>query len=515
MPIVAAAQQPVVADSLPGNDWCAKVNYADQVVLVASNQAPIPGEIWVSTAAGNSTCSAQVLLSPGRTLRFTQGGVFALSCSGILVQSVTRTIGGQPVVFPSQNVNIIGTSGAVLALPSGCANFSSPVHIQGATNVLVRDLEINGNGNLQQGGEQDHDISVVDSSQVKILNNYLHDAQGDAVSVFTDANMTAGCNDVLVEGNSFTNIGRHQVSLSGYGCNDFRVLGNYFKFGSAVTTSTSRGNAVHVEGETAGTGMQRITVAGNTNVGAQGLCYSFLAPTSNPILGLVVEHNQCSGTNINGATAAGIVVLMAQDVVIGGNTVNMTGSTIGTSGILVEEVGGAPAQANRIMIHNNVVEGVSVAGIQLFAAGTSTGTPQAFSINDNIVNNAALFCVEVINNFSDLDIHDNTCTNLQAAGMHIESAARFHIHHNTIRDYGLNGAAANGIEMTCNSVDTAIGPGEVDTNRIGNAVATNKTAIREDCSGANGIYVYHNDVAGNATGINHVAGGYVNGQPPF
>jgi len=512
----ALAQQPVVADQLPGADWCAKVNYADQQVLAdPTTHAPISGEIWVSAAAGNSACASQVKLSPNRTLRFTQGGTFLLSCAGMTTQSVIATINGQQVVFPSQNVSIIGTSGLILTLQNGCPNFSSPLQIWNSTGVVVRDLEINGNGNQQQSGEQDHDILVVDSNRVKILNNYLHDAQGDDVLVYTDSNMTAGCNDVVIEGNTFANIGRHHVALAGYGCNDFRVLGNHFAYGSPVTTSSSRGNAVHVEGEASGTGLQRITIAANTDIGAVGMCYSANAAAGNPIKGLVIENNQCSGTNSSVNASAAIVVMMTQDAVIGGNTIFMSGSAAGTDGIFVEEVPGTSTQAHRFSIHNNTIEGVSSSGIELFSASSATGTPQAFSVHDNVINGSSGFCLKVINNFADVDIHDNICTNLQAGGIHLESPVRFHIHHNTVRDFGLNGSPANGIELTCNSVHTALGPGHVENNRIGNATAAGKTGIYEDSACIAAVYVFHNDLSENATGISFLSGGYVNGEPPY
>ncbi len=404
------------------------------------------------------------------------------------------------------NVSVIGTSGLVLALPDHCPEFSRPLQILNSTNVTVQGLEVDGNGNQQQRGEQDHDILVFNSNRVQILNNYLHDAQGDALLVGTDAKMSGGCEDVLVQGNSFQNIGRQQISIAGYGCNDVRIVDNHFTYGTPVAASASRGNAIHVEADAAGTGFQRITISRNDISGASGTCISATSRNGNPIIGLLISENQCSGFNSDVNLSGGIVVLMAQDVVVKGNTIHFAGPTPGTDGMLIQEASGIPAQLFRVIVADNVVEGASSAGIRL-TSSASSGAPQSVNIHDNQVNRIGGAGISVVNNWSDLNIHDNILTNLQGNGVRIEAANNFQVHHNIIRDFGLNGSPSNGVEITCNGLFRTVGPGVVEANLIGNANPTGKTGISEGCSsGVNGIVVRNNATSGNATEIATGAG---------
>lgn len=484
----------VVASTQAGADWCAKVNAAD--TSLGSGR----GEIWVSTAAGTSVCSGVATISSNHTLRFF-GGAYTASCSGINIQS-------------QSNVEIFGLNNASISLPNNCANFSRPIHITSSTNVIVQNLEVNGNGTSQQVGEQDHDIIVFDSNQVKILNNYLHDAQGDALLVGTDSSMTAGCEDVLVQGNTFANIGRQFTSVTGYGCNDVRILDNHYTYGTPVSTSTSRGNPIHIEGDNAGTGFNRITIGHNDFQGAVGTCISTTSQDTNPILGLIIDNNNCIATNSSVNLSAGIAVLMAQEVSITGNKLLFSGSTTGTDGILVQEASAISAQLHRVVISANDIESPSSYGIHV-TSSASSGTPQSFDVADNIVNGSVNTGITVVNNFSDLSIHDNVLTNLQNFGIHLEGAARFDVHDNNIRDFGLAGGSQTGIDLACNGSFTTIGPGKVHDNYIGSATTTSKTGIVEGCTaGDTLVYVYNNETSQNATGVNAGAG-YINGLYPL
>ena len=62
----------VNADSYAGADWCAKVNAAD-AALGAS-----PGQIWMTSAAGGTACSADVVINSGHTLRDAEGATYRL-----------------------------------------------------------------------------------------------------------------------------------------------------------------------------------------------------------------------------------------------------------------------------------------------------------------------------------------------------------------------------------------------------------------------------------------------------
>jgi hypothetical protein len=470
------------ADAQGQSDWCSNVTAADRK-LGAS-----PGEIWVSQNSGTGPCASVAQVSSNHTLRWRQGGRFVTSCAGLKVQDAT-------------NVSVIGTSGLVLALPDHCPEFSRPLQILNSTNVTVQGLDIDGNGNQQQRGEQNHDILVLNSNRVQILNNYLHDAQGDALLVGTDAKMSGGCEDVLVQGNSFQNIGRQQISVAGYGCNDARIVDNHFTYGTPVVASVSRGNPIHVEADAAGTGFQRITISRNDMSGASGTCISATSRNGNPIIGLVISENQCSGLNSDVNLSGGIVVLMAQNVIVKGNTIRFSGPKPGTDGILIQEASGIPAQLSRVIVADNVVEGASSAGIRL-SSSASSGTPQSVNIHDNQLNGIGGAGIEIVNNWSELNIHDNILTNLQGNGVHIEAASRFQVHDNIIRDFGLNGLPANGLEIICNGLFRTVGPGVVEGNQIGNANPTGKTGIREGCSsGVSGVIVRNNATSANAAEI--------------
>ena len=496
---------PLYAANFAGADWCAKT---------ANAIAALPGTggtVQINVNAGTSACASTLTVPSNTALQFTQAGTWTTSCNGISVSSAT-------------NVQLSGVPGVVLTMPNSCANFSHPMQILSSTGVSVHGFEVNGNGNNVASGQQSHCIYANDSNRVKIYENYIHDCQGDGVTVNTDGSMTSGAEDWEIRNNSFANIGRDFITLVGYGANDWRATDNYFLWGTNVSTSTVTGNAIHIEGDNAGTGFNRLTVSrnvingtGTSSVG--GSCISTSSQPGNPILGLIITDNQCIGINSNVPNSAGILLFAGQDAIVKGNLLTFSGATAGELGIQINEQLSTAAALFRTIVSNNVVEGTTSGCISLTNAGSS-GNATTFEVAGNICNNTgsgsgfALGAIQLLAGTSstqvtEADVHDNTITSVNGGGMDIIGVNRFHVHHNIIRNFGLSGGAQFGINIGCTSSGT-VGPGDIDANSIGSTTTTSKTGIREDCSGATGILVYHNDLSANATTIGYFAGSYAN-----
>ena len=86
-----AVYRTINADRQLGADWCAKVNAAD--AALGSN----PGQIILTSAAGNSTCSADVIINAGHTLRDMEGATYRLNTYSLKYDSRSAIIGtGRP-----------------------------------------------------------------------------------------------------------------------------------------------------------------------------------------------------------------------------------------------------------------------------------------------------------------------------------------------------------------------------------------------------------------------------------
>src|SRR5207245_6848312 len=138
-----------------------------------------------------------------------------------------------------------------------------------------------------------------------------------------------------------SNLGRTPMTvISG---SNIHSLNNEVRVGTRVTTSTSVGNAIHLENDNNALTHTGITIDGNiVEVGI-----SITNTAAGLWRGVTISRN-----TISNVTGPGIYVLESDDVTIEGN--NVFGST--TSGIQLQETSTGGSNTGRIRISNNYIE---------------------------------------------------------------------------------------------------------------------------------------------------------------
>lgn len=137
--------------------------------------------------------------------------------------------GTSPLISVSSKSNIALCGPAKLTVEDGSIGSVNIIHLPDCINVSVTDLEVDGNaGNVtgdwsgiffedsERCSARDnylhdidgsrHNLRVVNSKHMKVLGNTIADCLGKGIDVWAYG-ATGGMNDILVEGNTLTNIG--------------------------------------------------------------------------------------------------------------------------------------------------------------------------------------------------------------------------------------------------------------------------------------------------------------------
>ena len=132
-----------------------------------------------------------------------------------------------------------GPGRTIIKAEAGLPNNSRVINICNAHDVMVSDIEINGNGATAVAGQQNHNILIRDSCQVWVHHVVSRNAQGSGISVTTTHCIP--CCSIWITDNVFTDAGRHQVSVSGVGACYIWIARNHITRGDPVKNDNEGG----------------------------------------------------------------------------------------------------------------------------------------------------------------------------------------------------------------------------------------------------------------------------------
>ena len=344
-----------VANDFPGSDLGAKINAADR------DLGALPGEIL---AKGGGTISTQVLLSPGRTLRFTAGtyklettllwqGAFVLNSGTSVVGSGWDTVIVEPaktgwVVF--QTFNDI---------------HSKPVNSGTNSDIHISNLQIKGANPAVEGGVR-QTVSLGNCHRCLVENLWLNGT--GVIGVQAGGNHFGGnfAADVVIRKNLFTHVASQAVAV--VNGRDVKIDGNTFKDSGRLNAQGVGAlgmTAIDLEPNDPGDIIRNIEITNNT-----------IDSTNSGFLhgnGILVQNNvRTSGFG---------PVLVQGNTVIGGRLIPNFAGFVAT-GIYIT------AFTQDVKVINNIVRRVAHSGIRLenstrnYVSGnklTSTGTGGIYS----------------------------------------------------------------------------------------------------------------------------------------
>ena len=376
---------------------------------------------------------------------------------------------------------------SILKQKAGSANFTRVITVNAQTNVIIEKLHINGNGNAQQVGEQNHGIFIVESTNVLVQHNIVHDCQGDNIGVYSNTDPVT-VNGVVITNNIIYNLGRSGIVLSGHGARSVIISNNSINTGTYITTSTSKGNAIHLElDNTSANYIGDVVVQGNTCIGT-GIT------SSGNFTSLVINGNTVRNVNQTIAIAH-IGIVAASSLTITNNVLEGDNTTL-VDGISVQDPGvsGAPVVHN-VLISGNIVEKIAGQGITIFGSGF--GIPSigrvivTHNILDTIGTGGSKSGISIVSAFPTSTITNNIVKGVTNVGVSVQATSNFTISGNTVSEFG----GSYGVYIaTKNSI--GVGPGQVFGNIISHSSPTGKTGIRVENEATNNrVTIFGNDVS--------------------
>lgn len=305
------------------------------------------------TGVADSTTAVQAALNSGAGAVYAPAGTYLISS-----------------VQPASNQYIYGDGAATIFKQKAGANFVRPFLIASKSFVTLDNFTIDGNGNNQAAGEQNHGVFIADSTDINVMNLVVHDCQGDCIGIYSDNNSILA-RRIRVENNTCYNFGRCGIVISGTGAFHVLIQGNITRVGTRVTTSTSGGNGIHLElDSTPPVAPGWITVSNNTT--------DDLISSSGIFSNLVIDGNTIRNS-YNGSGFGLITVINAASCVVSNNTITDLLGVTGNGGIYYQDAIGAVAQ--NIVISGNSIGGVQSDGISMFSSAAGFSSP--FVIDGN------------------------------------------------------------------------------------------------------------------------------------
>jgi hypothetical protein len=398
-------------------------------------------------------------------------------------------------VQPASNQYIYGDGASTIFKQKAGANFVRPFLISTKSFVTLQNFAINGNGNAQAAGEQNHGVFISDSTDINVYDLIVHDCQGDAIGVYSSSNSILS-RRIRIQNCSVYNYGRCGIVISGTGAFNVLIDSNICRIGTRVTTSTSGGNSIHLELDSVPTSNPGyITISNNA--------------TDDPItssgifVGLVIDGNTIANSVVG--TGFGLITTInAANVVISNNTI-FGGDYASNTGIWIQDaIGGI---SNNINITGNTIKSLSVGGIYVFSS--VSGTDGALNISGNTLFSNAGYGITVLSDYHNVVIDGNSMRQQTGGGISIGGTNGILISNNAIYNIGnstgiafanqgavvSNGAFVIGNTVGNGVVGTSIGIALSDTTSVSNIVI-----IANDFSATNTPM----SLGTNPTGITHI-----------
>jgi hypothetical protein len=398
-------------------------------------------------------------------------------------------------VQPASNQLIYGDGASTIFKQKAGANFVRPFLISTKSFVTLDSFAINGNGNAQAAGEQNHGVFIADSTDVNVYNLIVHDCQGDAIGVYSTSNSILS-RRIRIQNCSVYNYGRCGIVISGTGAFSVLIDSNICRIGTRVTTSTSGGNSIHLELDSAPPASPGyITVSNNTTDDP--------ITSSGTFLGLVIDGNSIYNSVVGGGFGV-ITVINPANTVISNNTI-AGGSFSGNTGVWVQDAIGAVS--SNINISGNTITNVTNGGVYVFSS--VAGLNGAINISSNTLFSNSGYGITVLSDYHNVVIDGNSMRQQTGGGISIGGTNGILISNNAIYNIG------NTIGIVFANQGASVSNGSfVIGNTVGNAVAGTSTGIAlSDTTSVSNIVIIANDFSGtntpmslgtNPTGITHI-----------
>lgn len=384
-------------------------------------------------------------------------------------------------VQPASNQMVYGDGAATVFKQKAGANFVRPFLISSKSYVTLRDFQIDGNGNAQSSGEQNHGVFIADSTDINVRNLVIHDCQGDAIAIYSNDSGIAA-RRIRVQNNSIYNFGRCGITVSGYGAFSTLIDGNITRIGTRVTTSTSGGNGIHLELDATGSySPGYIAISNNTTddpITSSG-AYTALSITGNTI-----------GSSVAGTGFGLITVINGLGVVVSNNVLNNIGSAATQGGVYIEDAAGV---MQNITVSGNAISGTTIAAVYVYSVVAGPLGP--VSITGNTIISCADYGIEVLSDFHYTVISSNSMR-YTTGGIKIGGTNGILVSNNNIANFG---SASVGIDIE--NQGAAVSNGSyIIGNTVGNSVVGTSVGIAlANTTLVSNIRIIANDFSGTYT----------------
>jgi hypothetical protein len=432
----------------------------------------------VGDGVTNDTAAIQAAFNSGAGAVYAPSGTYLISS-----------------VQPASNQYIYGDGASTIFKQVASGNFVRPFLINTRSFVTLDNFAIDGNGNAQAPGEQNHGVFIADSTDINVYNLSVHDCQGDSIGIYSNTNSILS-RRIRIQNCTVYNYGRCGIVISGTGAFNVLIDSNICRVGTRVTTSTSGGNSIHLELDSnppASPGY--VTISNNV--------------TDDPItssgifLGLVIDGNSIFNSVIGGGFGV-ITVINPANTVISNNTI-AGGNFASNAGIWVQDAIGAVS--SNINISGNAISGVTNGGI--FAFSSVAGLNGAINISGNTLFSNSGYGVTVLTDYHNVVIDGNSMRQQLGGGISIGGTNGILISNNAIFNIG------NSVGINFANQGAAVSNGSfVIGNTVGNAIAGTSTGIAlANTTSVSNIVIIANDFSGtntpmslgtNPTGITHI-----------
>ena len=383
-------------------------------------------------------------------------------------------------VQPASNQYIYGDGAASIFKQKAGGNFVRPILIATKTFVTLDNFAIDGNGNAQAAGEQNHGVFIADSQDINVMNLVVHDCQGDAIGVYSNTNAIL-CNRIRIENNTCYNFGRCAIVISGYGAYNVVITGNITRVGTRVTTSTAGGNGIHLElDSTPPTNPSNITISSNLVDDA--------ITSSGIFSNLVIDGNTIRNT-YNGSGFGLITLINSVGTVVSNNTIsNLFGATSNTGIYYQDAVGGV---AQNIVISGNTIGGTTGDGIFMFSSVAGFDSPVVIDGNTIVSSNGG---IRVLTDIHTVTVSNNSLRQITDYCIKIGGTNGILIADNNGYNFGGAGIVIENQGASVSNGSYVIG------NVFGNAsVGSTYGIVLANTSSVSNIRIIANDFAGTNT----------------
>jgi len=443
------------------------------------------GTDWFSLSGGTVNAKEFGARGDGAT-DDTQAIQDALNAGNLFLPPGTYMV--RMISIPANRLLIGMGAGSILKLKAGSPDFSNVLSIKDASQVLIRDIAIDGSGNNVASGEHSHNLFIWNSKDVLVDNVILHDAQGDGISIGSDEN--GETRRITIRNCNFYNRGRGGITIVGQGASDVFLTNNHIRLGTQVTTSTSHINGIHVELSSPVATHPTENIQILDNIVREGGISISTKQTDGQWRKVRIAGNEI---DLSGSEAKhGIWLLETADFTITDNII--TGNKDGNqTGIRIHDT--LPeANTGRGIINNNVI--TDLGGNDGNGIAITSDVPAVesrFLIQSNIIKNIARRGILVNTKSDNITISDNFIAETGRPGIELLNSSNFIINANQIED-----ATGSGITIRSVEPGDSVSTGMVNGNIISLSSDGKGISIYEceNCLGSvSKIIVMGNDVS--------------------